>query len=158
KGFPFRPGSSNIWRIESDAVGATCSVNTDDPTHSCALYKTGFTSIQDIAFNKSGSKLYVYELAAAGVLPFEEALSSGGQIPFPAAVLLEVTGGSRGGHHDDGDRKRRNDDHRNGDRRTELAQGQLSQPGGVVVDKNGKVYVTDGMFTGGRLLKIVEDD
>ena len=151
KGFPFRPGSSNIWRIKSDAVGATCSVNTPDSTHSCTLYKTGFTSIQDIAFNKSGSKLYVYELAAAGTSAFEEGFATG---EFPPAVLLEVT--TRGRGDDDG--HRRKDDHGKGDRRTELAKGQLSQPGGVVVDKNGTVYVTDGMFTGGRLLKIVEDD
>jgi hypothetical protein len=38
-------------------------------------------------------------------------------------------------------------------RRTKLAAGQLSQAGGIVVVK-GKVYVTDGMFTGGRLLQI----
>ena len=40
-----------------------------------------------------------------------------------------------------------------GDKRTELATGELSQPGGIVV-VNGKIYVTDGMFTGGRLLRI----
>ena len=27
-----------------------------------------------------------------------------------------------------------------------------------LIPKKGTVYVTDGMFTGGRLLKIVEDD
>ena len=38
-------------------------------------------------------------------------------------------------------------------KRTELVKGQLSQPGGVVV-VNNVVYVTDNIFTGGRLSKI----
>jgi glucose/arabinose dehydrogenase len=33
-------------------------------------------------------------------------------------------------------------------------RGQLSQPGGVTVTNDGSIYVTDGMFTGGRLLKV----
>ena len=41
KGFPFRPGSSNIWRIKPNAEGAWCSVNSKDPTRKCSLYKTG---------------------------------------------------------------------------------------------------------------------
>ena len=36
---------------------------------------------------------------------------------------------------------------------SEIAKGQLSQPGGVEV-RNGAIYVTDGMFTGGRLIEI----
>ena len=36
----------------------------------------------------------------------------------------------------------------------ELAAGKLSQPGGVVVTKAGTVFVTDGIFGDGRLLKI----
>ncbi len=27
KGFPFRPGTSNVWRIDADAADAWCSVN-----------------------------------------------------------------------------------------------------------------------------------
>ena len=46
---------------------------------------------------------------------------------------------------------------RHGDRCTELASGELSQPGGVVVS-NGKVYVTDGDFGVGRLLRINRGD
>lgn len=149
KGFPFRPGSSNIWRIEPGAQDATCSANGPDPTHSCTLFQTGFTAIQDIAFNQRNGKLYVYELAADGVLAFEEGLAPGGA--FPPAVLLEVKSRT----HGDDERDRHDGDH---DRRTELAAGQLSQPGGVVVDKNGKVYVTDGVFTTGRLLRVVRND
>jgi glucose/arabinose dehydrogenase len=38
----------------------------------------------------------------------------------------------------------------------ELAEGKLSQPGGVVVAKDGAVFVTDNVFTefGGRLLRV----
>ena len=94
------------------------------------MYRTGYTAIQDIAFGHH--KLYVYELAAAGVFAFEAGLAPGGT--FPPAVLLQSP-----------------------DRRSaktqELAKGKLSQPGGVVV-VNDNVYVTDSIFTGGRLLKI----
>lgn len=50
-------------------------------------------------------------------------------MPFPDAVLLKVS------HN----------------KRTELAKGKLSQPGGVAVGKRGGVFVTDQVFTGGRL-------
>jgi len=132
KGFPFRPGSSNIWRIEPDADGAWCSVDAPDPTGDCTLYSSGYTAIQDIAFDdRTGNNLYVYELAAAGVLAFEEGLETG---DTPPAVLLQVS-------------------RRRGEQRVELAAGQLSQPGGVVVAR-GQVYVTDGIFSDGRLLRI----
>jgi len=130
KGFPFHPGTSNIWRISPNAVGAWCSVNSPDPTKQCSLYQDGYTAIQDIAFG--GGKLYVFELAADGVFAFEAGLSTG---QFPPAVLVQSS------------------KYRGGDRRTELATGQLSQPGGVAV-VNNDVYVTDSIFTGGRLLTI----
>ena len=69
KGFPFRPGSSRVWRIEADADGAFCSVNTPEP--SCRVYKKKLTAIQDIDFNLKNGRLYVYELAKHGVLAFE---------------------------------------------------------------------------------------
>jgi hypothetical protein len=119
-------------------------MNAPDPTRSCKLYGSGFTAIHDIAFNKRTGQLYVYELAAEGVLAYEEGFGTG---VFPSAVLLEVNKSHK-----------HRDDDRHDDGRRELAAGELSQPGGVVVDKNGAVYVTDGMFTGGRLLKVVERD
>ncbi len=128
KGFPFRPGSSNIWRIDPDAENALCSTTTPDP--SCSLFATGFTAIQDIAIDSRAGSMYVYQLAAGGVLAFEGGFESG---EFPPAVLLEVEG----------------------DERTELVPGELSQPGGVPVD-SGQVYVTDGVFGDGRLLKLEE--
>lgn len=131
KGFPFRPGSSRIWRINPNADGALCSAAGS--SGGCSPYQSGFTAIQDIAFDARGHgsqrALYVYELAADGVLAFEEGFETGN---FPPAVLLEVKHG----------------------RRTELAAGQLSQPGGVSVGRNGRVFVTDGIFGNGRLLRI----
>lgn len=129
KGFPFRPGSSHVWRIDPDADGAFCSVNEPDPD--CTIAAGGFTAIQDIAINQNNGTLYVYELAAEGVLAFEAGFESG---EFPSAVLLKVKI----------------------DRRTELVAGQLSQPGGVTVARNGTVFVTDGVFDpgGGRLARV----
>jgi hypothetical protein len=128
QGFPFNVGSSQIWRIKPWAKDAWCSVNT--PDRGCRVYSEGYTAIQDIAFGNN--RLYVYELAAEGTLAFEAGFESG---VFPPAVLLEVKS------------------HRHHERRTELAAGQLSQPGGIVVTR-GKVYVTDGMFSVGRLLRV----
>ena len=51
---------------------------------------------------------------------------------FPPAVLLKVRHGKR----------------------TELVPGQLSQPGGVAVNRKGRVFVTDHVFTGGRLSEV----
>ena len=127
KGFPFLPGTSNVWRIDADAAGGWCSVNT--PTSECGVYAGGLTAIQDIAFTPGGSRLYVLELAEGGVLEFEAGFGTG---EFPDAVLLELRGS----------------------RTRELAAGQLSEPGGIAVHSTGNIYVTDGIFTGGRLVRI----
>ena len=127
-GFPGTPGTAHIWRVNPFAEDALCDVN--DPNEDCAVWKSGFTSIFDIAFNPHNGTLYVYEIAEDGWLAFEEGFAPGGE--FPPAVLLEVKGRSR----------------------TELARGELSQPGGVAVANDGAVFVTDGMFTGGRLIQI----
>lgn len=125
-GFPGKPGSAHIWRVNPNATNALCSVNA--PNRDCAVWKSGFTSIFDIAFDPATKKLYVYEIAAGGWLTFEEGFQTG---VFPPAVLLEVSG----------------------NKRREIAKGQLSQPGGVEV-RNGAIYVTDGLFTSGRLIEI----
>lgn len=126
KGFPFRPGSSHVYKLSLDANGATCSA--DAPNARCRVAHGGLTSIQDIAVDQWTGKLYVYELAAEGALVFEGGFETG---EFPPAVLLEIKGSQR----------------------RELAAGQLSEPGGVTASF-GQVHVTDGTFTGGRLLKI----
>lgn len=126
KGFPFRPGSSKVWRIDPDAEGAWCSVRTPDPA--CTVYRDELTAIQDIAFSPTSGRLFVYELARDGVLAFEEGFDTG---EFPPAVLLVV------------------EKHR----RHELAKGHLSEPGGITFGLGG-LFVTDGVFSNGRLLRI----
>jgi hypothetical protein len=128
-GFPGRPGSAYIWRVNPNARDAVCDLK--HPTRKCRAWKGGFTSIMDLAFDPRNGTLYVYQIARKGWLAFEAGFAPGGT--FPPAVLLEVR--------------------RNGSRR-ELANGKLSQPGGIVVARDGTILVTDGMFTGGRLLRI----
>jgi hypothetical protein len=131
-GFPGKPGSAHIWRVNPFAEDAVCSVEVSDPD--CSVWKSGFTSIFDIAFNPHNGTLYVYEIAPGGWLTFEAGFGNGGD--FPPAVLLEVKG-----------KKIR-----------ELVAGQLSEPGGVGVGSDGSIYVTDGAIgifgDHGRLLKI----
>jgi hypothetical protein len=126
-GFPGTPGTAHIWRLNPVAENATCAVGVADAD--CSMWKSGFTSIFDIAFNPHNGTLYVYEIAEDGWLAFEAGFETG---DFPPAVLLQVRGNTR----------------------SELARGELSQPGGVAVGNDGAVFVTDGMFTGGRLLQI----
>lgn len=127
KGFPFRPGTSHVWRVDPYGEDAWCSVRTPDP--SCTVYRDGFTGIQDLAFKRSNGRLYVYELAAGGVLAFEAGFESG---EFPPAVLLRVKKHTR----------------------AELVPGVLSEPGGIAIGRNGTIFVTDGVFSDGRLLRI----
>jgi hypothetical protein len=126
-GFPGTPGTAHIWRVNPDAEGAVCAVGVTDPD--CSVWKSGFTSIFDIAFNPHNGTLYVYEIAEDGWLALEEGFVTG---VFPPAVLLEVKG----------------------NKIQELVRGELSQPGGVAVGNDGSIFVTDGMFTGGRLLRL----
>jgi hypothetical protein len=128
-GFPGRPGSAYIWRLNPNARNAVCDAS--HRTKTCKPWRTGFTSIMDMAFDPRNGTLYVYQIARKGWLAFEAGFAPGGV--FPPAVLLEVR--------------------RNGHRR-ELVKGKLSQPGGIVVGRGGEIFVTDGMFTGGRLLRI----
>lgn len=129
KGFPFRPGSSRVWKIDARASGAVCSVDPDRAV-GCTSAMSGFTAIQDLDVNPWTGETYVYQLAAGGVLAFEAGFESG---QFPPAVLEKV---SRRGA------------------RSELAAGKLSQPGGVDVGLFGVVHVTDGTFGDGRLLRV----
>jgi glucose/arabinose dehydrogenase len=130
KGFPFRPGSSNVWRVNPWGEDIECDPTA--PSWRCSVARTGFTALVDIAINTTSRKMYLYSLGEGGVPAFEEGFTTG---VFPPAVLLEVS--KRGGTR-------------------QLAEGKLSQPGGVVVAKDGAVFVTDNVFTefGGRLLRI----
>jgi hypothetical protein len=126
-GFPGTPGTAHIWRVNPWAEDAVCDVEHQNAD--CSVWKSGFTSIFDIAFNDRNGTLYVYEIAEDGWLAFEAGFATG---EFPPAVLLQVKG----------------------HKVRELVRGQLSQPGGVSIAPNGAIYVTDGMFTGGRLSQI----
>jgi hypothetical protein len=128
-GFPGRPGSAHIWKVNPNAHDAVCDVA--HKTSDCRVWRSGLTSIMDLAFNPRTGTLYVFEIARGGWLKFEEGFAPGGT--FPKAVLLEV----RPGHSP-----------------RELVEGKLSQPGGIVVTRRGEIFVTDGMFTGGRLLRV----
>ena len=130
KGFPFTPGDSRIWRIKPGTQDVTCDP-TAAKTADCSLYVDSLTSIIDITFGKHA--LYVLELAKNGVAAVEE----GGDpnSPLPPGVLLKLLGGKR----------------------TELARGQITLPGGVSVNPVGTgLYVTDLQLVpqAGRLLKI----
>ena len=127
-GFPGTPGAAKIWRVNPWTENAVCSLDRS-VAKGCRPWKGGFTAIFDMAFNPWTGRLYVYELAKDGFTAFEAGFETG---DFPDAVLLQV---SRHG-------------------RRELAKGELSQPGGVVVTPFGRVFVTDGVFTEGRLLEI----
>jgi hypothetical protein len=126
KGFPFRPGSSNVYRVNPWTEDATCSTSV---SADCSVAMSGFTALVDIAINPNNGTVYTYSLAADGVLAFEEGFGTG---DFPPAVLTQVRNGKR----------------------TDLVPGQLSEPGGVTVARDGTVFATDGVFTYGRLVQI----
>ncbi len=127
QGLPVPAGSSRIWRVDPAAVGATGAADVVDAAGTS--HDTGYTSIQDIAFDPNDGSLYVDELAEDGALAFEAGFPTG---DFPPAVLLHVVGASR----------------------TELQRGFLSEPGSVVVAGDSSVHVTDGMYSNGRLLRV----
>jgi hypothetical protein len=128
KGFPFRPGASRIWKVAPGTTGAVCSV---DPSirSKCTLYKGGLTSIGALAVSVDGLSVYAFEYAAGGVGEFEAGCFGPGGCP--PAVLKQIRGGQV----------------------TELAAGQLSQPGALALSGN-TLYVTDSVLTGGRLLEL----
>ena len=69
-GVPAIAGLRHIWRVNPNAEGAVCSVDT--PIADCSVWKSGFTSIIDVAINPKNGTLYVYEIAEDGFLAFEE--------------------------------------------------------------------------------------
>jgi hypothetical protein len=127
KGFPFRPGSSNVYRIDRGVRGVTCGPTEPDPR--CEVAHEDLTAIQDMAIDPATGRTYIYQLAADGTLAFEAGFETG---VFPPAVLLEIKPGGL---------------------RRELAAGQLSQPGGVTAYR-GHIVVTDGIFGDGRVLEV----
>ena len=129
KGFPFRPGSSRIWRIDPNATNAVCSANPAVKARRCQAWGSGYTAIASIAFDETGA-LLVFEYAKDGINVFEPGCNVGA---CPPAVLLRVANGVT----------------------TELAPGELSQPGWLA-PHGSTLYLTDGILApgGGRLLSI----
>ena len=118
--------------MNPNAEDAVCYAET--PNADCSVWKSGFTSIIDLAINPRNGTFYIYEIAEGGFIAFEEGCF--GPAAVPPAVLLELKSGKT----------------------RELVRGQLSQPGGVAVSPNGTVFVTDGMFGDGRLLRLQGSD
>jgi hypothetical protein len=91
------------------------------------VYAGGFSAIVDVAFGPNG-ELYVLELAKNGLL---DAFIFN---DWTGALIRVDTDGTR----------------------TEIAEGSLFAPGGVAVDSNGTIYVTNNsIFSGvGRVVRI----
>ena len=128
KGFPFRPGSSNVWRIDADAGDAWCSVNDSelgvqpctpradgDPGH--RLQRRTAAALRARAGRRRRARLRgrleTGEFRGA-VLPGAAREAGPGSSP-PASCPSPVESPST---------------------------------------SSGNIYVTDGVFTGGRLVRI----
>jgi hypothetical protein len=98
------------------------------PGHAPTVFARGFTNIIDLQFDKHG-RLYVLELAKNGLL---QAMSSGGD---PTGALIRI-----------------NRNHT----RTTIATTGLTLPGGVAIDDQGHVFVTNNsIFPGiGQVIRI----
>jgi len=92
------------------------------------VYASGFSAIIDVAFGADGS-LYVLEIAKNGLL---DAFIFN---DWTGALIRVAPNGTR----------------------TEIAEGALFAPGGVAIDSNGTLYVTNNsIFSGsGQVLRIV---
>lgn len=129
KGFPFRPGTSRIWRIRPGTHDAVCDPKSKHAA--CSLYASGFTSVIDITFGAHGD-LYAVEFARGGVGAVENAPEG---TPPPPGLLIKL-------HHG---------------QKSELVRGKITLPGGIAFDKcSGDLFVTDFQLVPkmGRLLRI----
>ena len=135
RGFPATPGSSQVWRIKPGTTNATC-----DPANpyrgKCTRYADGFTSIVDLgAGPKHDPSIFVVELSKASWLQVELGGSTTG-------ALIKV-------------QSKRWHGYTYGGKRTELAKGKLTTPGGVAVSRWGQVYVSSPVFGPGGVSKVV---
>jgi sugar lactone lactonase YvrE len=91
------------------------------------VYAEGFTAVVDVAFGPDGS-LYVLELAKNGL--FDAFVFN----DWTGALICVAPNGTR----------------------TEIAEGALFAPGGVAVDSDGTLYVTNNsIFSGvGQVIRI----
>ncbi|MBA2553654.1 MAG: ScyD/ScyE family protein [Geodermatophilaceae bacterium] len=126
RGFPATPGTSQIWRIAPDAVGAVCDPEAPD-TGDCTRYADGFTSIFDLAPGPDGS-MYVLEFNKDSWLAFESGVAD----PFGGLFRIPAGGGAA----------------------TELVPDQLILPGGMDVSPKGEIFVTEPVFGKGALVRV----
>lgn len=128
RGFPATPGTSQIWRIKPGSVGAVC--DPEAPwNRRCKRYADGLTSIVDLGASRHS--LYAVSLSKAGWLATEA------EEPAPEDLIGGLF--KIGRHH-----------HRTWVK--EIAEGQLTLPGGV--DVKHDVYVTGPVFGPGMLSKL----
>jgi hypothetical protein len=125
RGFPATPGTSSVWRVHPSANDATC--DWEHPYRGkCKLYKSGFTSIVDLASDRWGN-IYVTELDQASWLALELGAPTVGGL-FKINTHRHVR---------------------------ELAKGKIASPaGGADVSRQGTIYVTGPVFGPGALAKV----
>ena len=131
RGYPFALGTSRVWRVDPRARGAGCNGSIGHVVKPGTVVARGFNGINDVAVGGDGS-LYVLELNRDGVLAAEEAFTD----PSTQQGMGRLTHITPSG-----------DRHR-------IAEGQLSFPGGVAVNRWGTLYVTGMFLFGGPLLRI----
>lgn len=127
RGFPATPRTSQIWRVDPDAVGAVC--NPRRPNQGlCTRVAGDLTSVVGLQAGPGGS-LFVVELAKKGWLKAE----SGDPADAVGRVLMIS--------HDR-------------DVRREFARGEVVMPGDVAVSRAGRVFVTSPIFGPGKILRV----
>lgn len=127
RGFPARPGTSQIWRINPNATDAVC-----DPAKpfagQCRRVVANMTSIVGLQAGPGGS-LFVVQLADHGWLKAE----TGGPADMVGSLIRVGV-----------DRKVR----------TELGKGTLPMPGDVALGPDGGVFVTTPVFGPGKIVRL----
>ena len=116
KGFPAPTGESRVWRIDPDAHHVHCQ-NPPAVTPGCEVVADGFTSIIDVAFDRSGT-MYVTELDEASW--------------FAVEVLHTPIGGTVNACTQTG-----------GNWFCSPFEQNLATPTGVASDATGRIYVTN---------------
>lgn len=126
RGFPATPGTSQVWRVEPDAVDAVC--DPEKPNQGdCRRYADGFTSIVDLAAGPDG-EIFVLELVKQSWLQWELGIAD------PVGGLYRIPAG--------------------GGDAVEIARDRLVLPGGVDVSNKHKIFVTGPTFDEGAIVRV----
>ena len=140
RGFPATPGTSEIWRIKPGSVDAVC--DPESPRKGdCKRYADGLTSIVDLGAGHGS--IYAVSLSKMSWLQMELGIP-GSEI----GGLFRISGQ----HHRSGCGSAGSARHGHGCIE-ELVPGQLTQPGGVDVSRDG-IYLTGPVFGPGSLMKL----